>query len=131
MARASRMRRIDRSSLHAWGRVEVRRNISFRGRSLASRKLRCPEARGGLRKSALMKVRLGQRSLLKRVRRQSEFLDALAFDLAGIDIALAVDGHGVQQHELSGIAPAMAEGADHAAVLALDHADFVVGTVGV
>src|SRR5215475_6240646 len=37
----------------------------------------------------------------------------------------------MQQGKLAGVAAAMAESADHAAILALDHADFVVGTVGI
>src|SRR5579871_5376816 len=62
---------------------------------------------------------------------QLEFLDALAFDLAGIDVARFVDGDDMQHQELSGVAPGMAERADDAAVVAFDHADLVVGAVGI
>src|ERR1700756_2511415 len=58
--------------------------------------------------------------LFQRVRCQLEFLDAFSgIDLGGIDVALRIDRHGVNPVELAGVAAVMAEGADHAAVVAL------------
>src|ERR1700733_13498906 len=69
--------------------------------------------------------------LSQRVRGQLEFLDALSgVDLAGIDIALGVDRHGVNPVKLPGIAAVAAKAADHAAVVALDDADLVVLAIG-
>src|SRR5882757_9904536 len=69
--------------------------------------------------------------LFQRVRSQLELLDALSgVDFGGIDVALRIDRHGVNPVELAGVAAVMAEGADHAAVVPLQHADFVVLAVG-
>src|ERR1700676_1158982 len=65
--------------------------------------------------------------LSQRIRGQLEFLDALSgVDLAGIDVALPVDRHGVNRVKLSGVAAIVSEAADDAAVLALQNPDFVV-----
>src|SRR5229473_8468544 len=70
--------------------------------------------------------------LMQRVRNQPEFLDAPAgIDLAGINVALAVDRHGVNGVKLPGVAAVMPETADDAAVLALQDPDFVVLAIGV
>src|SRR6516164_5965478 len=70
-------------------------------------------------------------TLFQRVRRQPELLDALpGVDLGGIDVTLGVDRHGVHPVELAGIAAVMAEAADHAAIVALDHPDLVVLAIG-
>src|SRR4051812_24288414 len=69
--------------------------------------------------------------LFQRVRCKLELLDALSgIDLGGIDIALRIDRHGVNPVELAGVAAVVAEGADHAAVVALQHANLVVLAVG-
>src|SRR3982074_3446367 len=53
--------------------------------------------------------------LFQRVRCQLEFLDALSgIDLGGIDVALRVDGHGVNPVKLAGVAAVAAETVDHA-----------------
>src|SRR3954451_25206363 len=64
--------------------------------------------------------------LFQRVGCQFEFLDALSgIDLGRIDIALRINRHGMNPVELAGVAAIMAEAAGHAAVLPLQHADFV------
>src|SRR5580698_10393075 len=69
--------------------------------------------------------------LLQRVRDQLEFLDALSgVDLAGIDVALRIDRHGVDPVKLPGVAAVMSKTADDTAVLALQHPDFIVRAVG-
>src|SRR5216684_805980 len=69
--------------------------------------------------------------LAQRVRGQFEFLDALSgIDLGGIDVALGVDRHGVDPVELPGVTSVAAKTADHRAILALQHPDFVVLAIG-
>src|SRR4051795_4078661 len=69
--------------------------------------------------------------LFQRVRCKLELLDALSgIDLGGIDVALRIDRHGVNPVELAGVAAVMAEAADHAAVVALQHANLIVLAIG-
>src|SRR4051794_24401588 len=69
--------------------------------------------------------------LFQRVRCKLELLDALSgVDLGSIDVALRIDRHGMNPVELAGVATVMAEAADHAAVVALQHANLVVLAVG-
>src|SRR6185437_12665054 len=113
-------------------RARRRRSLVLRGRSATpdrGRQTICQRtaarrdpARQGRDEPLAQRVRVGQ----------LEFLNALGVvDLAGIDVARFVDCHGVYPVELAGIAAAAAEVADHAAVLALENADFVVLAVGI
>src|SRR5450631_1393242 len=62
---------------------------------------------------------------------QRELLDTLSsVDLGGIHVSLAVDRHGVNPVELSGIAAVPPEAADDGAVIAADDADLVVLAIG-
>src|SRR4030081_2565792 len=65
--------------------------------------------------------------LFQRIRCQLEFLDAFSgIDLGGVDVALLVDGHGVNPVKLAGVAAVAPKTADHAAVVPFQDADFVV-----
>jgi hypothetical protein len=61
------------------------------------------------------------------VRSELELLDAFSgIDLGGINVTELVDRHGMHPVELAGVAAIMPEAADHAAVVALEDADFIV-----
>src|SRR5438067_4768310 len=72
-----------------------------------------------------------QNGLSQCIGGQLELLDTFAVvDLGRIDVTFGVDRHRVNPVKLPGVAAAAAEGADDAAVLALEHPHLVVLAIG-